>query len=86
MKTISAKLESVHLQMKNDDAPSMKHSGALDAVRPARSISKYKICLGRVNWGCLGSDKGTWTRTGLKFSGSGPNRAGPGPDTGAGPV
>ena len=32
------------------------------------------------------SVKGTRTRTGLKFPGSGPNRAGPGPDTGAGPV
>ena len=32
------------------------------------------------------SDKGTRTRTGLKFPGSGPDRAGPGPDTGASPV
>ena len=34
----------------------------------------------------LPSVKGTRTRTGLKISGSGPYRAGPGPDTGAGPV
>ena len=35
----------------------MVHRGALDAARPARSIFKYEICLGRVHWGCLGVRK-----------------------------